>query len=178
MMKRKKWLIVFCACCLLASLAGCGQKEVSEEWEAEQIARLTSIAATTFFDVDGGSFQLGEPEVSSKPIVICFWATRSPASTAGLEAFEKAYLQYGEEVLFLMVNAFDGEADTMEDAIQYIETKGYTFPVCYDRQGERKRWHISEFPYAIFMEEGLKPVHVRNTQLTAEEIGQLIEEIR
>lgn len=177
-MRRKKWLIVFCACCLLVSLAGCGQKEVSEEWEAEQIARLTSIAATTFFDVDGGSFQLGEPEVSSKPIVICFWATRSPASTVGLDAYEKAYQQYGEEVLFLMVNAFDGEADTMEDAIQYVEEKGYTFPVCYDRQNERGRWNIFDLPYVIFMEAGLKPVHVRNTQLTTEEIGQLIEEIR
>ena len=178
-MKRKKWLIVFCACCLLVSLAGCGQKEVSEEWEAEQIARLTSIAATTFFDVDGGSFQLGEPEVSGKPIVICFWATRSPASTAGLEAFEKAYLQYGEEVLFLMVNAFDGEADTVEDAEQLIREKGYTFPVYYDRaQNLSNSMRIKQFPYTLFIGKKNQLEHVRNTQLTAEEIGQLIEEIR
>lgn len=108
-MRRKKWLIVFCACCLLVSLAGCGQKEVSEEWEAEQIAQLDFHCGDHLFlrwmEV---LFNWGEPEVSSKPIVICFWATRSPASTAGLEAFEKAYRQYGEEVLFLMVNAFDG----------------------------------------------------------------------
>ena len=177
-MKKNRGLIVLCICSLLIGLIGCGQPEVTEAWEADQIKRLTSIAATTFFDENGGSFQLGEPEVSSRPILICFWATRSPASTVGLDAYEKAYQQYGEEVLFLMVNAFDGEADTMEDAIQYVEEKGYTFPVCYDRQNERGRWNIFDLPYVIFMEAGLKPVHVRNTQLTAEEIGRLIEEIR
>ena len=61
-MKKNRGLIVLCICSLLIGLIGCGQPEVTEAWEADQIKRLTSIAATTFFDENGGSFQLGEPQ--------------------------------------------------------------------------------------------------------------------
>ena len=47
-MKKNRGLIVLCICSLLIGLIGCGQPEVTEAWEADQIKRLTSIAATTF----------------------------------------------------------------------------------------------------------------------------------
>ena len=46
--------------------------------------------------------------------------------------FNQAYLDYGEEVSFLMVNMTDGNRETVESASAFIEEQGYEFPVFYD----------------------------------------------
>ena len=176
----KKFRAWICVLMLIVSLTSCGKQQSQEEleaWEAKEIKELHSIAALTFYDPNGESFQLGDPFLSGRPIVLHCWATRFPESTASLKEFEKAYQEYGDEVVFLMVNAFNGTEDTMEDAVAYIEQKGYTVPVVYDRQEEMKSRNITNFPYTVYINGSLEVVHIRNTNLSAEEIGKLIEDI-
>lgn len=181
-MKRRRFFAVGMMVLLLCNLlAACAKPESSlEEWEKAEIKRVkSSVGSGMYYDAQGRHFQLIDEGLFEKPLVVHYWATRSPVSVEGLDAFQKAYEEYGEEVQFLMINAFDGVSDTMEDAEQLIREKGYTFPVYYDRaQNLSNSMRIKQFPYTLFIGKKNQLEHVRNTQLTAEEIGQLIEEIR
>ena len=46
--------------------------------------------------------------------------------------FEEAFLEYGDEIHFLMINCTDGSRETVESAKEFIANQGYTFPVYYD----------------------------------------------
>lgn len=181
-MKRKRFLAVGIIALLLCNLlAACAKQEPSlEEWEKAEIKRIKSyVGSGMYYDAQGRSFQLIDEGLFEKPLVVHYWATRSSISVKGLDAFQEAYEKYGDEVQFLMINAFDGVSDTMEDAEELIREKGYTFPVYYDRaQNLGKLMRVEQFPYTLFIGKKYTLEHVRNTQLTAEEIGRLIEEIR
>ena len=45
-----------------------------------------------------------------------------------MPAFQAKYEQYGDEVVFLMVNLTDGTQETRESAKAFYENSGYTFP--------------------------------------------------
>lgn len=67
-----------------------------------------------------------------KPIVISFWATWCPNCTIQMPGFNELYLEYGGKVEFLMINLTDGEQDTREKAIAYMNEKGYQLPYYLD----------------------------------------------
>lgn len=50
--------------------------------------------------------------------------------------FHEKYLEIGEDVQFLMINMTDGSRETVEIASEFIEEKGYTFPVFYDTKSD------------------------------------------
>ena len=177
----KKFMAWICVLMLIVSLTSCGKQQSQEEleaWEAAEIERVSYLLSGRFYDADGNYFRLSNKSVSGRPIVMHFWATRNPESVQGLVAFEEAYEKYGDEVLFLMINAFNGTDDTMADAIELIKEKNYTFPVFYDRGGEMQKMDITTFPYTLFLDKRGEVIHVRNTQLVATEIGELLQDIR
>ena len=68
----------------------------------------------------------------SKPILINFWATWCPPCKSELPDFDRVYADYGEDVVFMMVNMTDGSRDTVESASAFTADNGYSFPVYYD----------------------------------------------
>ena len=177
---KKRYFAIICALLLVCcGLFGCKKQQNLEEWEKEEISRVRySLASEIYYDADGNFFQLADNGLYEQPIVIHFWATRSPISLEGLDAWQEAYEQYGDQVQFLMINAYDGESDTIEDAQKLLEEKGYTFPVYYDREGNLGgTLMIEEFPYSLFLKTHCQLEHVRNFNLTLEQIGELIEDI-
>ena len=88
----------------------------------------------TVYDVDGVSLSLSD--YRGKPVIVNFFASWCGPCRIELPYFEAAYLEYGEQIEFLMVdlNAFGN--DTKEAALGMIEQGGYTFPVRFDTDGE------------------------------------------
>ncbi len=82
------------------------------------------------YDADGNAVSLSD--FAGKPVVINFWATWCGYCVQEMPAFEKAAAEYGDEVIFMMINVTDGQSETKEDAMEFIAEKGYTFPVYYD----------------------------------------------
>lgn len=71
-------------------------------------------------------------DFAGKPVVINFWATWCPPCRQELPGFENAWQQYGDDVVFLMVEC---GGETTEEVETFIAEGGYTFPVYVDSDG-------------------------------------------
>ena len=84
----------------------------------------------TVYDIDRNPVKLSD--FFGKPILINFWATWCPPCKSELPDFDRVYADYGEDVVFMMVNMTDGSRDTVESASAFTADNGYSFPVYYD----------------------------------------------
>jgi len=88
-----------------------------------------------------------------KPIVLNFWASWCGPCKSEMPAFQSIYEQYGDEVVFLMVNLTDGTQETRESAKAFYENSGYTFPVYLDVNYEAAiAYGVSAIPVTYFID--------------------------
>lgn len=150
-MNKKKIIIIALCTVLLFSAAVFGYNHLSENYQpkGEDLSGTVSepeqpeenepetpaediIMAPDFtvYDAEGNVVNLSD--FSGKPVVINFWATWCGYCVREMPAFEKIAAEYSDEVVFMMINVTDGQQETKEEALAFIEEKGYTFPVYYD----------------------------------------------
>ena len=105
----------------------------------------------TVLDKDGNTVRLSEK--SGKPIVINFWATWCPPCKQELPDFDKLCKEYGDRVVFMMVNLTDGYRDTVDGTKRFVSGKGYTFPVYFDtKDNAASAYNVSSIPQTTFID--------------------------
>ena len=139
MNKVKFAAIVLCAAVILLA-AVIGYEYLSANYEPE--GNEPSSAASSeehelapdfvVYDEDGKPVSLSD--FRGKPVVVNFWATWCGYCVQEMPSFEKAFLEYGDEVVFMVINVTDGQSETKEDAMAFVAENGYTFPVYYDTE--------------------------------------------
>lgn len=134
--KTKLAAIILCAAVVLLA-AVLGYEFLSENYEPESEVSSGSSSEEpapdfTVYDSDGNPVRLSD--FKGKPVVINFWATWCGYCVKEMPYFEKAFAEYGGEVVFMMINVTDGYQETKESAMEFIAEKGYTFPVYYDTE--------------------------------------------
>ena len=66
--------------------------------------------------------------------------------------FDLVYADYGEDVVFMMINMTDGSRDTVESAAAYVADNGYSFPVYYDSDLDAAyTWGVSSIPMTVLI---------------------------
>ena len=98
--------------------------------ESETTSPVVLAPDFTVYDLEGNPVHL--LSYLGKPIVLNFWASWCGPCKMEMPDFQKAYEELDGNVQFLMVNMTDGSRETVETAISFIESQGYTFPVLFD----------------------------------------------
>lgn len=176
----QRLLAALLAVLLLCPMAACKKQEVDiGQWETKEIDRISSFFRNErFYDADGNYFETDDVGLEHRPLVICFWKMDRPESLNALPAFQKAFERYGDKAQFLMICTYsENDGNGSEDTKQWIEEKGYTFPVFYDRDQVLQGLRVEKFPYILFLEKSHEIVHVRNEALSEGEIDTLIADI-
>lgn len=177
MNNKVKTLLGVAALALIIAAATIGYSYLSKEYKPESALKGESsaesaqaIAAPDFtaYDKDGKAVKLSD--YIGKPVVLNFWATWCGFCKEEMPYFDKAYGEYKDKVVFLMVDAVDGVRETKEKGMEYIEANKFSFPVLYDMDAEAvNNYGIQSFPTTVIVnadgtvfgvQEGLLPEDV------------------
>lgn len=107
-----------------------------KEGELEGEEDLSEFLAPDFtvYDRDGNKVKLSD--LRGKPVVLNFWASWCPPCKGEMPDFNEKYLEYKDDVHFMMVNLTDGYQETKESAKKFLDSTDYTFPVYFDSDME------------------------------------------
>lgn len=131
----------------------------------------------TVMDADGNPVSLSD--FAGKPIVINFWATWCGYCKEEMPFYEKSYQENKDDIVFLMINATDGQRETKEKAEAYMQEHGYTFPVYYDYNGDAiYNYNATGLPTSVFIDKDGNILVYQPGILTAEKLHQYLDMIR
>jgi thiol-disulfide isomerase/thioredoxin len=135
-----------------------------------------SVPDFTVEDADGNEVALSS--FAGQPIVMNFWASWCPYCVEELPEFQSAYEEYGDDVVFLIIDLADGSRETVSKGKDYIAEYGYTFPVYFDTDfSAAYAYSISSIPLTVFIdaEGNLSSKHLG--AVTASELQSGLEKI-
>lgn len=128
----------------------------------------------TVYDADGNQVSLSD--FYGKPILVNFWATWCPPCKAELPDFDRVYADYGEDVVFMMVNMTDGSRDTVESAQAFVSDNGYSFPVYFDRDLDAAyTYGASSIPMTVLIGADANIVGAQIGILTEEQLRTILD---
>ncbi len=111
---------------------------------------LTAAPDFTMMDDAGKMVKLSD--FFGKPIVVNFWASWCGPCRHEMPEFDKAYMEQGDEVTFLIINMTDGYQETVDNAKDFIRKQGYHFPVYYDTAQDAARvYGVTSLPTTYFI---------------------------
>ena len=99
-------------------------------------------------------------------------------STKGSPCLSELTKEFGDEIVFMMIDVTDGYQETKEDAMEFIAEKGYTFPVYYDMDlSAANVYGASSLPATAFVNAEGELVHGQLGMMSEETLYGYIEKL-
>ena len=155
--------------------------ETTESSEGPELSESVDVAQNTapdfkMLNMDGEEVRLSD--FWGKPIVLNFWATWCGPCKMEMPYIDEAYQQYGDDVVFLLVNLTDGSRDTVESATAFVEKEGYSFPIYFDVEYDGVyTYGINAIPTTYFIDENGVLYDTQTGSMTHNMLNQKIEEL-
>ncbi|MBQ6476014.1 MAG: TlpA family protein disulfide reductase [Clostridia bacterium] len=131
--------------------AASGKLDMQEEESAGNGGKITAPDFSVE-NAEGETVNLSD--FVGKPVVLNFWASWCPPCKSEMPEFDSVYQELGEEVCFMIVNLTDGDRETRETAMKYIEQQGYVFPVYLDTDQEAVlTYGVTSIPTTYFIDK-------------------------
>lgn len=148
-----------------AEASGDESRTASEETDSGENAAET---APDFTMTNASGEEVKLSDFFGKPVVLNFWASWCGPCKSEMPHFEDAYQKYGEDINFVIVNLTDGARETVENASDFIEEQGYTFPLYFDTNTEgAMTYGTYSIPVTYFIGADGVPVAQANGALDA-----------
>lgn len=123
-------------------------------------------AAPDFTVTDPEGNEVNLSDFRGQPVVVNFWASWCGPCKSEMPHFQAAYEEYGEDVVFLMVNMSTAFGDTVAEAEAVLTDGGYTFPVYYDTNAEcAVNYGVTGIPVSLFIN--------RDGELVSSKVGMM-----
>ncbi len=146
-------VIAFCALFAGALMMydNLSESYLSDATPSEHPTENTELATDfTVYDSKGQPVNLSD--MRGKPVVVNFWASWCGPCRYEMPFFDAAYREYGDDVIFMMVNLTDGHSETPESAAAFADTNGYIFPIYHDLSGSAaKAYRVYSIPMTLFV---------------------------
>ncbi len=122
------------------------------EKPAEVFGPVMKNMAKDFTAYDDAGNPVTLRDMRGKPTVVNFFASWCGPCKMEMPYFETCYLEYGEQVNFMMVNLCAFGNDTKENGKKLVEEGGWTFPVYFDSDGDAAMGYaVRSMPTTIFV---------------------------
>lgn len=125
------------------------QPEISQAQEEDK-----KIAAPVFYVYDVTGNAVSTELFLDKPTVLNFWATWCGPCQSEMPMLNSAYEKYKDSINFVMLNLAEPGGEDPAAVSEYLNEKGYTFPVYYDSGAEGAyTYGISSIPATVFIDK-------------------------
>ncbi|MCT4607011.1 MAG: TlpA family protein disulfide reductase [Marinisporobacter sp.] len=110
----------------------------------------------TLLDREGNEIKLSD--LKGKVVFLNFFTTWCGSCAQEMRYIQEVYEQYKEkDIVFLVVNVLAAEKKDVEGVNEFLDEKGYTFPILYDVDGNISvKYKVNAFPATyIINQEGI-----------------------
>ncbi|MCL1891200.1 MAG: TlpA family protein disulfide reductase [Coriobacteriia bacterium] len=134
--------------------------------------------APDFVMTDSKGKKVKLSDLRGKPVVLNFWASWCPPCKGEMPGFNAVYEELGSEVQIVMLCLLD-EEETQGDALGFVESQGYSFPVYFDVQQEGAiAYNVRAIPATVLIDKDGCLVAVQQGALDESTLREGIELIR